>query len=109
MDGKLLQKDVAQAIGVVEDSITYWENGRSEPQIQFMPYIIAFLGYMPIEVDTSTLGGKIKEYRIKQGLSYKKLGKLLGVNASTVGAWENSSSRPQARMQKLLLKIIASV
>ncbi|MGV3598244.1 MAG: helix-turn-helix domain-containing protein [Bacteroidota bacterium] len=109
MDRKLLQKEVAKLIGVSEDCITYWENGRSEPQIQFMPKIIEFLGYMPVEVDTSTFEGKLKMYRMRHGLSHKKLGKLLGVDASTVGAWENNFSRPQERTQKLLIKIINSV
>ena len=106
MDKKLMQKEVAKLIGVSEDSLTGWENGRSEPQIQFVPYIIEFLGYMPIEVDVSTVGGRIKEYRMRHGLSHKKMGKLLGVDASTVGTWENNSSRPQERTQKLLIKII---
>lgn len=83
-----MQKEVGKLIGVSEDCITYWENGRSEPQIQFMPKIIEFLGYMPIEIDTSTIGGKIKANRMRHGLSYKKMGELLNVDASTIGAWE---------------------
>ena len=83
-----MQKDVAKLIGVSEDCITNWENGRSEPQIQFMPKIIEFLGYVPIEVDTSTLGGRIRDYRIRHGLSYKKMGEVLGVDATTVGSRE---------------------
>ena len=31
-DLKLLQKDAAKIIGVSEDTITGWENGRSQPQ-----------------------------------------------------------------------------
>lgn len=89
-----MQKEVAKLIGVSEDCITYWENGRSEPQIQFMPYIIEFLGYIPIEVDTSTAGGKIKAYRIMHGLSHKKMGKLFEVDATTIGAWEAEKYKP---------------
>ncbi len=92
MDRSLLQKEVAKIVGVSEDCITYWENGRSEPQIQFMPYIIEFLGYMPIELNTSTLGGKIKAYRIKHGLSHKRMGKILGVDGSTIGVWETKNT-----------------
>lgn len=86
-----MQKEVAKLIGVSEDCITYWENGRSEPQIQFIPYIIKFLGYMPLEIDISTLGGKIKDYRVRNGLSHKKMGKLFGVDATTIAAWEKKS------------------
>lgn len=88
IDRKLLQKDVAEIIGVSEDCVCNWEKGRAEPQIHFMPYIIAFLDYMPIAIDTLTIGGRIKEYLIRHGLSHKKVGKLLGVDATTVRAWE---------------------
>ncbi|MGV3598251.1 MAG: helix-turn-helix domain-containing protein [Bacteroidota bacterium] len=47
MDRNLMQKDVAKLIGVSEDCITYWENGRSNPQIRFTQNIIMFLGYIP--------------------------------------------------------------
>ncbi len=43
----LLQRDVARQIGVSEDCITYWENGRSTPQRRFVTKIKEFLGYFP--------------------------------------------------------------
>lgn len=107
MERKLLQKEVAEVIGVSEDCITYWENGRAEPQIQFMPMIIEFLGYMPVEVNTSTIGGKIKVYRIRHGLSYKKMGKLFGVNACTVGVWEKGQVKFTNNVKKKLEKTLS--
>src|SRR5665647_3168855 len=50
----LLQKDVANVIGVCEDSITFWENNRSIPSVMYYPKIIQFLGYVPFDVDSST-------------------------------------------------------
>jgi len=64
--------------GVSEDTITYWENGRAEPQIHLYPKVIEFLRYFPLEIDTSTFGGNIKKYRYRHGLSHKVLGKVLG-------------------------------
>jgi DNA-binding XRE family transcriptional regulator len=58
----LIQKEVANTIGVSEDSITYWENNRAAPQIQFYPKIIDFLGYIPFEIDSKTFEGKIQLY-----------------------------------------------
>jgi len=43
LDLGLLQKDVAKLIGVSEDCITFWENGRSKPQKRFYLLIIKFL------------------------------------------------------------------
>ncbi|WP_462265738.1 helix-turn-helix domain-containing protein [Mucilaginibacter sp.] len=63
MDSKLLQKDVAKILGVPEDCITNWEKSRSIPQIQFLPLIIQFLGYLPFSFDQTTLSGKLKAYR----------------------------------------------
>ncbi len=82
------QRDVGIFIGVSEDCITNWENNRSTPMIHSMPKIIEFLGYNPTELVNSDLSGQIKTYRIRLGLSHKKLGKMLGVDGSTVGAWE---------------------
>ncbi|HUZ57496.1 MAG TPA: helix-turn-helix domain-containing protein [Hanamia sp.] len=36
----LLQKDVANVIGVCEDSITLWENNRNEPSVVYYSKII---------------------------------------------------------------------
>jgi DNA-binding XRE family transcriptional regulator len=103
----LLQKDVAQIIGVCEDSITLWENNRNEPQVNCYPKIIEFLGYEPFEVDTSTLGGQIKLYRYQNGLSQAEFAKILGVNESTVFHYENNRHQPNfktIREIELLLK-----
>lgn len=60
-----------------------------------MPKIIEFLGYNPLVVEDTKLAGRIKNYRIFHGSSHKKFGKLVGVDASTVGAWENETSPPK--------------
>jgi transcriptional regulator with XRE-family HTH domain len=39
----MFQKEVAILFGVSEDTITNWENNRTEAQIQFYPKINAFL------------------------------------------------------------------
>ena len=102
----LLQKDVAKILNVSEDTVTYWENGRSVPQIQFYPKIIEFLGYTPFSVDTSTLAGRMKRYRMENGVSQEDLGKLVGVNESTVFNWEKGYHKPFASKLTLLEKII---
>jgi transcriptional regulator with XRE-family HTH domain len=105
----LLQKDIAELIGVSEDSITYWEVKRHEPRIEYYPKIIEFLGYFPFEIDTSTLGGKIKKYRFLQGLSQKQMGKIIGVDGGTVCDWENNKTRPWRRIVEKLEMMFKSV
>ena len=103
---KLTQADVAKVFEICEDSITGWENGRSEPQIQFYPKIIKFLGYNPFPVNIETLAGRIKNYRITQGLSHKKFGQKIGVDASTISTWEEGKHKPTSKMTKILEEII---
>ncbi|HYG40485.1 MAG TPA: helix-turn-helix domain-containing protein [Cytophagales bacterium] len=104
----LLQKDVAELIGVSEDSVTYWENNRATPQMHHMPKIIKFLDYIPISVDSSTLGARILLYRYQNGLSHKNLGILLGVNASTVCCWERNLRKPNRNIIARLDLILRS-
>lgn len=97
MDSKLLQKDVAKIFGVTEDCITNWEKNRSIPQIQFMPSVIKFLGYLPFSFDLTTMSGKLKTYRHLKGISQKKLGKMLNVNGATISSWEQGENQPYQR------------
>ncbi len=43
MDGKLMQSDVANIIGVSEESIWNWENGRTKPSKKNLEIINAFV------------------------------------------------------------------
>jgi len=40
----LFQKDVAEILGVCTDTVTNWENNKTEPQIELYPEIIKLLG-----------------------------------------------------------------
>lgn len=106
LERELLQSDVAKLIGVSTDCITYWENNRSYPQIQFMPAIIKFLGFFPLAIDDSSLGGQILTFRNENGLSHKKLGNILGVDASTVSDWEKRRRFPNDNMFKEIDRLI---
>ena len=94
MELKLLQKDVARICGVSEDCITNWEKNRNTPQIQYYPRISNFLGYLPFDVDLTTLSGKLKAHRNINGLSHKQLGKIVGVDGATVCSWELEENKP---------------
>jgi DNA-binding XRE family transcriptional regulator len=102
MELKLLQKDVARICGVTEDCITNWEKNRSVPQVQFFPQIIKFLDYLPFDVDLTTLRGKLKAYRHKNGFSQKQMGKILKVDGGTVCSWELGENQPHKKMLEKL-------
>jgi transcriptional regulator with XRE-family HTH domain len=102
----LLQIDVANIIGVCEDSITGWENNRNEPSIMYYPKIIQFLGYVPFEVDDSTLGGQIKLYRYLHGLSQEELARILDINESTVFHYENNKHKPSPKTLRKIKSLL---
>ena len=103
---RLLQSDVSKILDVCEDTISGWENERSEPYIHYYPTIISFLGYSPFDIDTSTLGGRIKKYRIENGLSQEELAYMLRVNESTVFGWEKNAHNPSINKLKLLEELM---
>ena len=102
----LLQKDVADIFGICVDAVTYWENNRSEPRTIYYPKLIRFLGYVPFEIDTSTMAGKMKMYRFLNGLSQEDLAKELGINESTVFHYENGKHLPQPQTLQKMKNII---
>jgi DNA-binding transcriptional regulator YiaG len=98
----LFQMDVAKQLKVSDESINNWENGHTTPQINLMPRIISFLGYNPLEFKDNSVEQKIYAYRCANGLSHKRLGKLLNVDASTVQSWEQGKRLPAYKMLMLV-------
>lgn len=106
VDLKLLQSDLAKILGVSPDSVTYWENNRSKPQIKHFPAIHLFLGYSLVKFDEKKFEGRLKAYRWQNGFSHKRLGEMLGVDASTVGSWEKGESVPSPNNLKELESLL---
>jgi DNA-binding XRE family transcriptional regulator len=77
MNNQLLQADVAKMLSVCEDTIVGWETKGIVPTIRQMPGIISMIRYLPVQIDTSTLGGQIKYYRFMHGLTSKEFGALI--------------------------------
>jgi transcriptional regulator with XRE-family HTH domain len=94
MDNHLLQKDVAEILGVCEDTIVGWEMRGTEPSIGQMPGIIKVIGYLPLKIDVSTFGGRIRYYRYVHGISQEDLAKELGLNESTIFHYEKNRHKP---------------
>ena len=102
----LLQSEMAKIFDVCSDTITNWENNRGGPQIQLYPKIIRFLEYLPIKIDISTLGGRIKEYRYLNGLSQEQLAYQLGVNESTIFHYENGKHKPTTKTARKIISLL---
>ena len=102
LDLKLYQKDVAKVIGVDTLTVCNWENNLTTPRLYLLPKIYNFLGYNPLQGNATTIGEKVKQYRIQKGLSLGKLAQELGVDPSTLARWERGESEPPEKLKKLV-------
>jgi DNA-binding transcriptional regulator YiaG len=79
---------VAEQLKDSEDTLTYWENERTQPQIHHYPAIIAFIGYYPFDHDTDTIAGKLKQIRYCHGLNFRQCAAILQVSVDAAKRWE---------------------
>jgi transcriptional regulator with XRE-family HTH domain len=103
LDLGLRQKDAAREIGADTQTYGYWERGRTEPELRFFPAIIRFLGYDPAPADSTVpLGERLRAARRREGFSQRELARRLGLDPTTVQAWEAGTvRRPWPRLRRL--------
>lgn len=108
MDLGLLQREVAEIIGVTESSIWNWEHGI-EPELQYNPKIINFLGYVPFDCPDDTVG-RLAWYKKVNGLNLKELGRQMGRHPDQLQEWLSGERRPfnksLQRIEQFLAKSI---
>lgn len=108
IDNFLSQAEVAKILGVCEDSVVGWEMRGTIPAIQQIPGIIEMIGYLPVEIDTSTFGGRVTKYRYIKGLTPKEFGDLISADPSTVRDWEKGKNRPNNMKRKIVDFLLSS-
>ncbi len=102
---KLLQKQVADQIGVHELTIAGWEGNATVPEVRYMPAIIQFLGYNPIPA-ASSLADRLASARRALGLSQRKMAGKLGVDPATLMGWEAGRHKPTAKSLALIWRVL---
>ncbi|MBT2324617.1 helix-turn-helix transcriptional regulator, partial [Variovorax paradoxus] len=103
---KLPQRDVANRIGVSSMTIGNWEKNSTDPPVEFMPAIMAFLGYDPMPAPT-TLAERMRAYRHRFGLSIKAAALRAAVHEDSWGEWERTGLIPWKRYRALLDEFLA--
>ena len=100
-------KQTAKIMSVDDESIVNWEKRHKEPSIKSMAKITSFLGYIPFDdKDDQSLGRRLKRYRIKQGISKKRLAKQLGVDPTTLNRIEENRRGLNLRTYKIIGKLL---
>jgi len=85
----ILQREIAQHIGVSQFTYIWWERDRYLPRNSHWKPIVEFLGYYPILEPISELNW-ILAVRRQLGLSKKKMAQILGIDEVTYAKIENN-------------------
>jgi DNA-binding XRE family transcriptional regulator len=65
----LLQREIADRLGVDETTICNWETNRTTPKLSFKPRIIGLLRYNPYDTESGALGKRIVACRRGMGIT----------------------------------------
>jgi transcriptional regulator with XRE-family HTH domain len=104
LDLKLTKRQLSLRLNVSDITIYLWEKNKVEPSLATFPKIISFLKYNPLKTTPKSFGEKIAGFRKTHGISQKRLARLLGIDPSTVGAWERAENQPsRPLLDKLIL------
>lgn len=107
MDLGLTQGAVATKIGVIEASVWNWEDGRVEPELRYLPAILAFLGGDP-RPEPKTMGARLVRFRTARGWSQKRLAEELKVDPSTLARWERGEIQPRGAFRERVSVLLAT-
>ena len=61
LERRILIKDVITELDIDRETLRGWELGLWEPFVRHYPKIVKFLKYNPFNIETDTLGGRIKK------------------------------------------------
>jgi transcriptional regulator with XRE-family HTH domain len=98
----LRQSDLARQLGIWTSTVNTWENHRFDPDVQYVPKIVRFLGYDPFGPRPSSFPARLKAARIAAGLTRAQLATRLGNHPATVAKWERGEAEPTAALRRRL-------
>jgi transcriptional regulator with XRE-family HTH domain len=105
---KLLQRQVAEQIGVDKTSIANWEGNRSKPGVSYLPAIIRSPGYNPFPPGKKW-SERLVQCRTVLGLSQGESAARIGVDASTLARWERGEREPTGSFAVRAVRFVTPV
>jgi transcriptional regulator with XRE-family HTH domain len=102
----MLQKDVAEKVGVDTTTVFNWEANASQPDFRYMPAIIRFLGYNPLP-EVNGWGERLVRQRTIFGLTQKESAKRLDVDPRTLAKWERGERESAGEFAKRVERFLA--
>lgn len=92
----ITQEEAAARLGVNAWTVLNWETGATKPAIQFIPALVAFLGYDPERVEAGTLAGGLAAKRRELGLSQRRAARCLAIDP---GTWAGSEGGTEIKRE----------
>lgn len=83
----LLQRELADQLGVGVNTVRKWERSTREPRAAFLPRLLDFLGYDP-RPEAAGLADRLERARRGLGLTQQSLAQRLEIDESTVANYE---------------------
>lgn len=109
----LLQKEVAEALGVSPFTVMNWEANETEPGPRDGPKIFAWLGYLPLPTEARPL--QLYAIRFARGWTQRQLADALGVGEDAARDAEGGRvpstaliMRMDVRVEALLAEVTAA-
>lgn len=99
-----MQKEVAEKIGIAKSTVFNWEHG-TKPELIHLPAIFKFLSYIPFKCPDDTLG-KLRYFKLINGLSYERLGKLMNRDPEQLTDWLSNGVKPCKKNLRFIQKFL---
>ncbi len=97
----MIQRRVAEQIGIKVNTLAEWEKDRAEPEVRYWPRILSFLGYDPSS-GGETLADRLRRKRRELGLPRKRAAALLSIDEGTLKRYEEGQATPGTRNRAIL-------
>ena len=104
IDRSLTQWNADDMIGVHRGFFNELQNGHRENSIYVLHKATRFLGYVPIilNIDTTTVGGKLYSHRITHGYPLQHIAKQIGLDKSTLARFERGRIAKPESIDKIV-------
>lgn len=86
----LLQRQVAEVLGLTTSTVVNWENGKTDPLPKDGPRIVRFLGYLPLPIDT--LAEQLLAVRFLNGWTQVQAAMTCGVSEDSWATYEGGGT-----------------
>ena len=100
----LLQREVAEIVGVPETTVQMWECYGYKPRIRNWPGIIFFLGCEPFP-PPMTMAEKVKAIRRRLGLTSRELAQRIQADPGAITRWETGGAIRKERHRRAIAEL----